>query len=181
MRRRLIPIIGLLICGCGIPIDAEPQQIQLVDLDSPVPEVEVEAELATVTLYLVESGRLSPVTRDLPVPISPDDQLVTLVEGTTRPESRAGLRTSIPPGTEVLGVSVENGVATVDLSRGFANVGGEEEILAVAQVVLTLTSRPEIEAVSFSLEGVPTDVPLPDGALSENPVTGSDYSALISA
>ncbi len=68
--------------------------------------------------------------------------------------------------------------AVVDVSRQFAEIGGEEEILAIAQIVLTLTVK-SVDRVSIELEGTPVAIPLPDGALATAPVGFSDYAALI--
>jgi spore germination protein GerM len=70
-------------------------------------------------------------------------------------------------------------VLRIDLNRVFAAVGGEEEILAVAQIVLTATSIEGVDLVAFQLDGVPTDVPVASGALSVDPVGAADYSALV--
>jgi spore germination protein GerM len=51
----------------------------------------------------------------------------------------------------------------------------------VAQIVLTLTSRPGIGQVLFSVDGVPTGVPRGRGDLAGplTPVTFDDYSSLV--
>ena len=62
-----------------------------------------------------------------------------------RPASTAtvpaiGMVNGIPDGTEVLGVDISDGVATVDLSEEFASGGGSLSMqLRVAQVVFTST------------------------------------------
>lgn len=177
--RRYVLALALLVTACGIPVDASPETIS-VDLGD-LGEIEeaTGARLAAVSIYLVRDDRLVHVTRDLPSPAQLPDVLESLVSGETDPEDRAGLRSSIPIGTELREVTEEGGVARIDLSSDFAVVGGRQELLAVAQVVLTATGIEGVDAVVFELEGTPTDVPTPSGALADHPVTAEDYTTLL--
>jgi hypothetical protein len=53
--------------------------------------------------------------------------------------------------------------------------------LAVAQVVLTVTSVPGVDSVLVTRDGAPVELPLPGGALTSGPVTGRDYISLVEA
>lgn len=66
-----------------------------------------------------------------------------------------GAEKIFPPGTKILGLTVENGLATVNFSREVlsASVGSEGEALGIQSMVNTLTEFPEIRAVSFQVEG----------------------------
>ena len=61
----------------------------------------------------------------------------------------------IPPKTQVRGIKVENGLATVDFSTEVlnANVGSGGEGLGILSIVNTLTEFPDIDQVSFTVEG----------------------------
>jgi germination protein M len=68
--------------------------------------------------------------------------------------------THIPEGTRLLGIDIENGVATVDLSGEFASGDiREADRLAwafrLAQVTFTLTQFPSVESVRFMVDGKP--------------------------
>lgn len=178
MRRVVAFALSIVVVACGVPIDTQAEEL-MVDIDSPAEVDEPDPEeLESVSVYLVRDDHLVHATRDLPFPAEPDEILVSLFEGLTAPEERADLRTSIPPGTRILGMVREGEVLRLDLSRDFAAVGGEEEILAVAQIVLTATSIDGLELVAFQLDGVPTDVPVASGALSVEPVGSEDYLEL---
>jgi spore germination protein GerM len=103
-----------------------------------------------------------------------------LFEGTTEPEERASLRSAVPPGTRLIDLAVDGNTVRIDLNPAFASVGGEEETLAVAQIVLTATGTLGVDRVLFQLEGVPTAVPVAGGALSTAPVGADDYAPLVS-
>lgn len=171
-------LLALLLSACGIPLDAEPRP---VSVDLTVPGAFEEAtgvELEAVSIFLVRDDRLLHVTRNLRTPASLLDVIEVLIAGATDPEDRSGLGTSIPAGTRLIDVRVDGSVATIDLSDDFAAVGGSQEILAVAQLVLTATRVDGVDAVTFELQGVRTDVPTASGALSVEPVTAADYSEL---
>lgn len=72
--------------------------------------------------------------------------------------AEAQLATAIPAGTRVRGLTVEDGVAVVDLSAEFADAPPQ----AVVQVVFTLTgAHQEAGAVRFLIEGEPQVVTTP--------------------
>jgi spore germination protein GerM len=181
MIRSLTSIVILcgLIVGCGVPVDEAPVAVEVEYEPASRMAARAGESLVAASMYLVRGERLIPVTRDLPGPPDLTAIVASLLDGPTDPEMRSQLRTAIPAGTRTLDVEVEGDIAYVDLSREFATVGGQEEILAIAQIVLTLTAVDGVEWVGFLLNGVATNVPLPDGALSEAPVAGSDYLELV--
>ncbi len=174
-------VLGLgVLSGCGIPIDTEPESLA-IEVEAIPDEPGVQGgELSTATLYLVSGEKLVRVTRDLPDPAELDQVLESLFEGTTAPEERANLRSAVPPGTSLIDLLVDGDTVLIDLDPAFASVGGEEETLAVAQIVLTATGTEGVDKVAFRLEGVPTAVPVAGGALSTGPVTADDYATLVS-
>jgi hypothetical protein len=77
-----------------------------------------------------------------------------LLAGTTSGESSRNISTSIPDGTQLLGLKVEGGIATIDLSSEFqAGGGGDAYRIRLGQVVYTLTQFPSISAVALQIEG----------------------------
>lgn len=176
---RMAAVATLLIVACGVPLDEEAEHLMIELEEAPQIEEPQPEDLAAVSVYLVRDDVLVHVTRDLPVPTTLDEILDSLLAGVSQPEERANLRTSIPPGTTLLGLEMDGGTASINLSSDFASVGGEQEILAVAQIVLTVTSTDSVSRVEFQLEGVPTDVPVAGGALSVDPVAADQYEELI--
>ncbi|MDH3500561.1 MAG: GerMN domain-containing protein, partial [Acidimicrobiia bacterium] len=80
-----------------------------------------------------------------------------LLAGPTSAEEAS--RPAIPDATELLGLAIFDGIATVDLSGAYASGGGSASMLGrVAQVVFTLTQYSTIDAVNFELDGAPIDV-----------------------
>jgi germination protein M len=90
-----------------------------------------------------------------------------LLSGPTDEERAHDLRlgtiaTLIPIGTRLLGIAIDNGNATVDLSGEFASGAAPGEDVAeawawrLAQVTYTLTQFSTVESVSFKVDGKPT-------------------------
>ncbi|MFC4061564.1 hypothetical protein ACFOWE_24965 [Planomonospora corallina] len=111
--------------GCGVrPSDAIPAG------DPPSGPV---APAATVTLYLVEDGRLDAVTRP-GGPLSRADTLTLLAAGPTAREQAHGLTTEVPPEAGPFSVTAgPAGHLVVTLSTPV----GELSALAVEQIVCT--------------------------------------------
>jgi spore germination protein GerM len=120
------------------------------------------APQTVVQVYFVGTARgrpltLAPVRRR--VPIAPEETLAAsavrvLLEGPTRRERSHGLVTEIPPGTVLRGVTIRDGIATVDLGVSFAEGGGSSSMLArVWQVVYTTTQFPKVSSVQLLIGG----------------------------
>ena len=134
-----------------------------------------------IDTYFISNSRVLKIVRLVAAPAGPDQALATLSALDTQDPALAGLRTAIPK-TFSATVSVERGVASVDSTRGLLDtLSPLDQRLAVAQIVLTLTSRPGIGQVLFSVDGVPTGVPRGRGDLAGplTPVTFDDYSSLV--
>jgi spore germination protein GerM len=68
---------------------------------------------------------------------------------------------------------------TVDLTAALVEVGGQEQILAVAQIVLTATAVPDVARVRLLLEGQAVEIPRADGTLTSDTLRSTDYEALL--
>jgi hypothetical protein len=92
---------------------------------------------------------------------------------------------------ELLGVSLDDSIVTVDFSPEGSRWGGRSELFQLAQVVYTVTQFPEIQGVRFELDGRPLPVPGGDDRrladfpssepeeLLDRPVTRQDYERAI--
>jgi spore germination protein GerM len=103
-----------------------------------------------------------------------------LLQGPTQEEFATGLRSAISPQTTLHAARVNGDTAVVDLSGAFVEVGGQEQILAVAQIVLTAASVPGVTQVRFLLDGEAVGVPRADGTLTSETLRTADYQPLLS-
>lgn len=136
-----------------------------------------------VLLSFVDGGQISPVPTPLVSPASLNQVLFALQEGPPQGAPTAGLRTALPsPETLIVASQDGTGVATVDLPVDFFDlVIGINQRLAVAQIVLTLASRPGIGQVRFTQNGEPAVVQRGSGALAApgEALAVRDYASLI--
>jgi germination protein M len=122
---------------------------------------------------------LVPVLRTVPkIKAAAKAAMTTLLAGPSAAERSATprIRTTIPAATELLGINISDGLATVDLSADFAMGGGTFSVRArLAQVVYTLTQFSTVDRVSFRLDGKPVTVFSSEGILLKKPVTRATY------
>jgi spore germination protein GerM len=90
---------------------------------------------------------------------------------------RPAMYTTIPDGTSFLGLTIDGGVATVNLSKEFESGGGSASVIGrLAQVVYTLTQFPSVKGVLFQLDGEPVTVFSGEGVVLDEPVGRDDYT-----
>ncbi|WP_158544543.1 GerMN domain-containing protein [Blastococcus sp. TBT05-19] len=180
MARTLVPLVAAgLVTGCGVAPQDAPEPVST----AAAPAVETgnggPPSGPRVQVFFVRGADLAPVARRTTAP-DPVDALDLLVEGPTRTEAADGIRTALAP--EVVGVDevLPDGTATVSLTRGFTGLTGGNQLLAVAQVVWTLTEMPRVRSVRFTVEDQPVEVPTDDG-LTAQPVDRDDYRSVAPA
>ena len=90
------------------------------------------------------------------------------------------ISSAIPEGTSIQDVTVEEGLARVDLSDEFDDGGGSFSMFArLAQVVFTLTRIDQVDQVEFLIEGEPVNVFSAEGIELNGPQERSDYYDLL--
>jgi germination protein M len=105
-----------------------------------------------------------------------------LLAGPTAIERVEGVQTQIPDGTELLGLSIDKGIARADLTSEFESGGGSASMtMRLAQVVYTLTQFPTVKGVRFALDGHAIDVLGGEGVVIDHPLTRKDYAELLPA
>ena len=127
-----------------------------------------------------DNAGLAPVLREIPKTQAVANAAVkALLAGPNDAElgARPAMYTDIPDGTKLLGLTIKDGVATVDLSAEFESGGGRASILGrLAQVVYTLTQFPTVDQVLFKLDGEPVTVFGGAGVKLDHPVGRDDYT-----
>jgi spore germination protein GerM len=185
-RRSVLATCALaaFLTGCTVPAQKDAQRLRdadvpfsLLDPDAP-PLVPPPPGLSSepVTLCFVRDGRLVVVNEALAAPVGLRASLDAL---TTPPTDAGPLRTALTEPSIVRDVRLTGGIAGVDLLPAISALPADEQLLAVAQIVCTLTGRPGVGQVSFSLQGARVAVPKGDGSLVTSPVARDDYAGLV--
>lgn len=129
------------------------------------------------------SAGLVPVAREIPEqPTVGTAAVEAVLTGPLPGEVAAGISSGVPAGSRLLGLSIADGVAAVDLSREFESGGGSASVFVrLGQVVYTLTQFPTVQSVQFLVEGQPVSVFSGEGILLDGPVGRSDHDDLLPA
>ncbi len=132
-------------------------------------------------VYLLRGERLAITHRDVIGPAVLRAALSELIAGPTASERGDGLHTEIPTGTQLLDVNLDDGLATVDLSREFEAGGGTLSMTArVAEIVFTATQFDNVDRVRFWLEGEPIDSLGGEGLMMTDPWSRSQVDRAVS-
>ena len=84
---------------------------------------------------------------------TPRAALLALLRGPTAAERGRGIRSALPGGTRLVAVRVTRGTARVSLRGGSFRAWQTGGFYATAQVVYTLTARPNIRRVWMRVDG----------------------------
>ena len=136
--------------------------------------------VVTYEVWFTRGESLFMVRRDEPfTPRIAAAAMQSLLAGPSAREQAAAVGSQIPAGTQLLGLTIEDGVATVDLTSEFESGGGSASMnMRIAQVVYTLTQFPTVKGVLFELDGQRVDVLGGEGVVVDEPVTRKDYRDL---
>ena len=173
--------------GCGVPRHDDATDITNV----PYALLEPETDGATSptgpvssrpNVYFVHGQDVVPVNGPETDPTDTAEAVRSVLEwlssGPSDAQRDAGLTTALGPDTSVRLSALEGTLARIDLAAGDQVPAPARVPLAVAQVVLTVTSVPGVDSVLLSRDGTPVELPLPGGALTDQPVTARDYLSL---
>ncbi len=118
-----------------------------------------QTEKRTIFFAQVETdGKIirKPVTRQIRKTDSPMSEAIkVLLQGPSIEEAKKGLRSFIPPETELISAYVKNGTAFINFSEEFQfnRYGIEAYYAQLAQIVFTVCEFPTVETVQFLIEG----------------------------
>jgi spore germination protein GerM len=177
-------MLALTVGACGLPSDGhierlEPSSVPFgllapAESGSPAPP----PRGPSTNVYLVRNDRLATATRTVLGENVPAEAVRLLLDGPLPEEAVRGLTTAVPSGTRLISLDLARGVATIDLSPEFGTLGGSEQVLAVAQLVYTLTASKYINAVRFAINGKAVEVPDGSGSLARAARSREDYRQL---
>jgi len=168
--------------GCGVTTnddvevaDADDVPFGLLEADR-VPTALRPVNGTVVQLYLFDSdsSALVPVTRQVSA-AGIEAVAAELEAGPTASESFLGLRSALTDIDAIDSVDIDGSTALVDLNDSFTTLGGSDQIVAIAQLVFTVTEQPTLDRLIISVNGETVEVPRDDGTLTRDPLTRADY------
>lgn len=182
--------VGAVVAACGVPTGGQPSTIAPGDVpyglaspgtSSAAPSSEPQQERAWI--YLIgPDDALVPRGRNVGAGSIEErlaDLLDELAAGPTEGERNSRLSTALPPDIELALGGIEGGTATIDFAGAADAPSGRQLRQAVAQLVLSATTLPGIDAVRLSSDGDPVEAPLPGGELTAEPLLPADYAVFL--
>ena len=169
--------------GCGFPVQDSARAVPPDDLPTALrPQNTADktpgATSEPITVWFVRDGMLDRLRHRIVTPLEPRDVLADLLVGPTAAEQDRSFRSAIPDPSVFVDVQVAGGLATVELAAEFAEISIADQVLAVGQLVLTLTDLRGVGRVQFVVDGTQVAVPLPSGEASDETVSRDDYIEL---
>lgn len=165
------------------PAPTEPPMV--ADEPTPEPEPTPEAvddedeapETLRVLVYMVRGEEIGASARQIAYTQDVATAAMTLLlEGPDDEDDDSGLSSEIPPGTELLNISLNNGTLTVDLSSGFTGGGGSASMLMrLAQVVHTGTQFDSVDDVQIMIDGEYVEAIGGEGVIIDEPMSRDDF------
>ncbi|MEP7201524.1 MAG: GerMN domain-containing protein [Ilumatobacteraceae bacterium] len=152
---------------------------------TPIVNTSTTIALDEVTVYLISGGQLRGYPRFVAKPATVNQAITALQAGPPSGDVGSGLRSAVPTRREapINGTQDGSGVATVELPPGFfEQIPQEDQLLAIGQIVLTVTEVGGVGQVLFRQNGEPLPVPrrAPGGLTNGNePLAHRDYEALL--
>ncbi len=115
-------------------------------------------EAKTVQLYFPgeSSSLIVPVTRTV---YGADDIHTAVLELAKGPSAQSPLDSALPAGCGLIGVTVKDGIATINFTREFIQIAEESDggRAALKALVLTCTRFQDVNSVQIQVEGEPYD------------------------
>lgn len=182
MRRlTLLSVIAILLASCSsaptTTTGTDPQAPTPVGSDSPTdapgpsddggtaagedPEDDDGGSASVELWYAIptdtpDGAGIFPVHRDIPAVTGIGAATLELwIEGPSAVEKKAGIRSMVPAGTELLGLTINDGTAIVDLSSEFEKTGSGSfgESMLLAELAYTITQFPTVDQALLKIDG----------------------------
>lgn len=204
-RKRFVFLLSVSMTACGVPTSGEfvqipeaniPFELNVTSTTTPttIPTETDESGLESnsqdalteivnepVDLYFIANNQLVPTKIQIASPATITQVLSALVSGPPSGDVGSGLRSAIASSLQA-DISISRGRAFIDANNFLlSGLSPIDQRLAIAQLVLTLTSRPGIGQAIISVNGVMIGVPRGRGDLSNpgEPVSFDDYTSLL--
>jgi len=168
--------------GCGFPTENSSSPLPDNVSTSGESSATTDAVLSTeeIFVWFVSDAMLVQLPRQVSAPADAAAVVGVVAAGVSSFESDRGYRSALPDPGKVDGAESARGTATVSLTSAFADVPTGDQVLALGQLVLSITELRGVGRVRFQIDGEPVAVPLPDGTSTDDAVTRDDFAALLS-
>jgi spore germination protein GerM len=166
--------------GCGIRPDSAPHDVPEEDRALTQRNVASGTEAGGAgRIYLVEPGEgdlLRSVAREA---ASSEDLMKTLMLGPNRDELEAEYSTAIPSNLQVLSVTEQPPILTVDVTPELTELTGPGLVQALAQIVYTASEIERVDQVQITVNNARIAWPRANSESSADPLRTYDYPGMV--
>lgn len=190
-HRRSVPAVAVAVAAalglgaCGVPMEDDAVVIAgpelPYDLEEPAgstPSAASPSDGLSAIVFLIRGDELVAVPRAVTDPADLNGLLAELAAPLSPADTSGGIRRALNDASMLGEVSRTASVATVELDESFDELAPHEQVLALGQIVFTLTERDEVDRVQFSRDKVPLTIPTASGSLVDGSVSRYDYRSL---
>lgn len=184
-------VCAALFASCGVPVDdsarnsgQQPDGLELVMPTTSVvvevaPTTTVPVVIAPLILYFIAGEGLITRVRILDEVIDPSTAVQALSSVPVDEGANSDVRTGLVG--DVIGlVTTSNRNVVVELNEGFSTLAGNEQILVLGQITMTLTTNRLARGVIFTQRGEQIAVPDANGEPQSRAMVRDDYRVLLS-
>ncbi len=167
----ILLVVAFLTVGCssgGLFVDEETESEEYQEEAQP----EEENLRETIFYYLYQGAYLVPVERSIPWDDGIARATITRLVSSQQVDgflNGTGLDAPLPAGTEIVGLTIRDGLARIDFSEEFLEVKEGQERTLLDAVVFTLTEFGTVEQVEIQVGGKLLDE-FPKGVAIEQPL-----------
>lgn len=175
----LLVASGCLFVACGFPTQDSPVAINDgQSVETVVTDPTGATEVDSITTWFISESVAVPLVRRVASPVTVSTAVSSVAAGVSESEASRGLRSAIPDPAMVKDASLAGGTATVTLAPEFLDIPARDQVLALGQLVLTLTDLRGVGRVRFEINGELVVVPLPSGESTQDSVSRDDFIEL---
>ena len=169
--------------SCGFPTENSAVPVAPNDLPaalraSDTVVVPDTGSTANAILWFVHNDRLVATRHQVGAPVDVQSVVAGLLVGPSRADENNRIRSALPDATVIGDSQLTHGTVAVELSASFADIPVADQLLAIGQLVLTLTDLPGVGSVQFTDGKSPIAVPVLTGESSSQALSRDEYLGL---
>lgn len=134
----------------------------------------------SVVIYLISGSGLRTQSLIVPSPITAETVTTALIGPFDEDVTARGLRTGFYESSDLItNVSTNESVATIDLSESFTDLAGDEQLLILGQIVLSIIANTEITSINFTSNNIAIKIPNANGKVIQGSAQRADFVDLV--
>ena len=134
----------------------------------------------SVVIYLILGSGLRTQSLIVPSPITAETVITALNGPFDENVTARGLRTGFYESSDLItSVLTVESLATIDLSESFTELAGDEQLLILGQIVLSIIANTVITSINFTSNNIAIKIPNANGQLIQGSAQRADFVDLV--